>query len=102
MFRGIRVPLRSIRPTIVPRTFYRPLAVAAEQPTIDPSISPKLGATMSFLDDEPKGPKVITEIPGPKVKAAKAAMGKIQDVCLSITSTHIDSCREYHGVRSRH
>ena len=80
MLRGIRVPLLlQSRIGVVPRTFYRPLAVAAAQ-SIKSSISPKLGATATFLDEEPQGPNVITEIPGPKVKAAKDAMGKIQDV----------------------
>jgi len=80
MFRSIRTPLLRVRPVAASRTFYRPLAVAAQQ-SINPTVSPKLGASASFLDDEPKGPNVITQLPGPKVKAAREAMGKIQDVC---------------------
>lgn len=34
----------------------------------------------SFLEGEPRGPNLVTDIPGPQVRAAKEAMGKIQDV----------------------
>jgi len=88
MFRSIRIPLARVRPVSVSRTFYRPLAVAARV-SINPAVSPELGATASLLEDEPKGPNVFTDIPGPKARAAKDAMGKIQDVFPPVATTDI-------------
>jgi hypothetical protein len=66
--------------------FRRPLAVGAAIETYsDPasaSLPPKSSTTYTFLENEPKKPNIITEIPGPKSRAAKDAMGKVQDVLL--------------------
>jgi hypothetical protein len=78
MLRSLRAPLLRSRPSALPRAFYRPLAVASSETFKNPSSS--IPPQSNFLDAEPKKPSIITEIPGPKVKAAKEAMGKIQDV----------------------
>jgi hypothetical protein len=82
MLRNLRVPLLRAQPVAIPCTFRRSLAVGSTGTHADPasSLSPNDGAWAAFLDKEPKGPNVITEIPGPKARAAKEAMGKIQDV----------------------
>lgn len=88
MLRSLRAPLLRVRPATLQRTFRRPLAVAATETLNNPkstSLPPKSSATASFLENEPKKPSIVTEIPGPKSRAAKEAMGKIQDVCLSVT-----------------
>jgi hypothetical protein len=68
---------------VIPPRFRRCLAVASTETFADPSASrpSKSAAWATLLDNEPKKPNVLTEIPGPKVRAAKEAMGKIQDVC---------------------
>jgi len=82
MLRTLRAPLLRVRPTTVPHTFRRCLAVAATHAVGDPAtaIPPRSDAMARILEAEPKKPQVMTEIPGPKVRAAKEAMGKIQDV----------------------
>jgi hypothetical protein len=54
----------------------------------------------SYFEGEPQRPNVITEIPGPKVIAAREAMSKIQDVNLTnlVDADSVDSSSEYHGV----
>jgi len=83
MLRTLRSPLLRARPAAIPYTFRRCLAVASAETFSDPTaaLSSKSAAWASLLDNEPKKPSVLTDIPGPKVKAAKEAMGKIQDVC---------------------
>jgi hypothetical protein len=83
MLRTLRTPLLRVRPATIPATFRRSLAVAATETFKDPSASlpPKQSsAAFSFLENEPARPNIVTEIPGPKVQAAKKAMGKLQDV----------------------
>jgi hypothetical protein len=80
MLRTLRTPLLRTRLVNIPRTFCRPLAVASTESFRDPSLSPKATAIATFLEDEPTKPNILTDIPGPKVRAAKEAMGKIQDV----------------------
>ena len=84
MLRHLRAPLLRVRPAIVPTTtFQRYLAVTSTgtQTVHSPSLQPPKSATLaSLLDAEPKKPRILTEIPGPKVRAAKDAMAKIQDV----------------------
>lgn len=82
MLRQIRIPLLRVRPTAVPHTFRRCLAVASSETSNQQlsSLPTNSAAMASLLDGEPKKPNVMTEIPGPKVLAAKEAMGKIQDV----------------------
>jgi hypothetical protein len=84
MLRHLRAPLLRVRPATLPTTtFRRCLAVAstetfaADRSSSQPTIS---AAMTSLLDGEPKKPRILTEIPGPKVRAAKEAMAKIQDV----------------------
>jgi hypothetical protein len=88
MLRHLRAPLLRVRPTTVPSpTFRRCFAVASTETFTAKSSSsqpPKSAALASLLDGEPKKPSILTEIPGPKVRAAKEAMAKIQDV-LSMT-----------------
>ena len=43
-------------------------------------VPPSVHSVSSYFEGEPGRPNVITDIPGPKVLAAKAEMGKIQDV----------------------
>jgi hypothetical protein len=84
MLRHFRAPPLRVRPATVPTTtFRRCLAVAStETVTTDPpsSHTPKSAAMASLLDGEPKKPRILSEIPGPKVRAAKESMAKIQDV----------------------
>lgn len=84
MLRHLRAPLFRVRQAIVPTTtFRRCLAVASTETfTADASSSqpPRSASIASLLDGEPKKPRILTEIPGPKVRAAKEVMGKIQDV----------------------
>ena len=82
MLRALRSRLLRARPATAPLTFRRCLAVAASQTLARPAAAtaPGLsGAMASLLEGEPKEPHVRTELPGPKVRAAKEAMGKIQD-----------------------
>ena len=83
MLRHLHTPLLRIFPaTARCTTFRRCLAVTStETATADTSSSfpPKSAAMASLLAGEPKKPNIVTEIPGPKVRAAKEAMGKIQD-----------------------
>ena len=80
MLRTLRAPLlRAARPLAIPHTFRRPLAVASTEAFGSPTSS-SMPAMATFLDDEPKKPRILTDIPGPKARAAKEAMGKIQDV----------------------
>jgi hypothetical protein len=85
MLRHLRTPLLRVRPKTVPQTFRRCLAVASTETFSDASSSvpPTSAAMARLLDGEPKKPSVMTDIPGPKVRAAKEAMGKIQDVFFS-------------------
>jgi hypothetical protein len=88
MFRSLRAPLLRARPAIVPCcSFRRSLAVASTETVRDPSSAwpPTSAAMTSFLEGEPKGPNLVTAIPGPQVRAAKEAMGKIQDVFRLLT-----------------
>ena len=82
MLLSLRSPLLRARPVAIPTTLRRCLAVASAETLGDPSaaLPSKRAAWASLLNNEPKKPSVLTEIPGPKVKAAKEAMGKIQDV----------------------
>ena len=82
MLRSLRTPLIRARPVAIPRTYRRGLAVASAETFRDRSaaLPSKSAAWATLLDNEPKKPNVLTEIPGPKVRAAKEAMGKIQDV----------------------
>jgi len=55
-----------------------------------------------LLSNEPQKPNVLTDLPGPKVKAAKEAMGKIQDVCsTAIDMLIVGASRKHDGVRKR-
>ena len=83
MLRTLRSPLLRGRPATGPLAFRRCLAVAGSQTLAHPTAAavPDLSSAMaSLLEGEPKEPHVRTELPGPKVRAAKEAMGKIQDV----------------------
>jgi len=83
MLRTLRFPLLQARPVTTPLTFRRCLAVTASETLAHPATArvPGLSGPMaSLLEGEPKEPHVRTELPGPKVRAAKEAMGKIQDV----------------------
>ena len=84
MLSSIRAPLLRLRLATVPITFRRPLAIAAEtfKPPASTSIPLK---SPSFLENEPQKPSIVTEIPGPKSRAAKEALGKIQDVSLLLS-----------------
>ena len=82
MLRSLRTSALRARAPVVPRIFYRPLAVASTE-TFGKGHSPlppKSASLGSFLDGEPSKPNVTTNIPGPKTIAAKEAMGKLQDV----------------------
>ena len=82
MLRSLRTSALRARTPVVPRTFYRPLAIASTE-TFSKGHSPlppKSASLGSFLDGEPTKPNVTTTIPGPKSIAAKEAMGKLQDV----------------------
>jgi hypothetical protein len=83
MLRSLRTPLLRARPVAIPHNFRRCLAVASADTFADPNaaLPSKSAAWATLLDNEPKKPNIVTEIPGPKVRAAKEAMGKIQDVC---------------------
>lgn len=83
MFRRLPSPLLRARPTMTQLTWRRCLAVTATEASAGPAAALFIGtsgAMASLLEAEPKGPHVLTELPGPKVRAAKEAMGKIQDV----------------------
>ena len=87
MLRHLHTPLLRIFPaTARCTTFLRCLAVASTGPATETatdtstSLPPKSAAMASLLDGEPKKPSILTEIPGPKVRAAREAMRKIQDV----------------------
>ena len=80
MFRNLRTPLLRVRPSIRHPTLYRPLALASTETFTGPPVIPSTGPLARLYDHEPKKPNVVTELPGPKVRAAKEAMGKIQDV----------------------
>jgi hypothetical protein len=54
-------------------------------------MSRKSAAMARLLDKEPKKYDILTDIPGPKVRAAKEAMGKIQDV--SVLGISVTNCR---------
>jgi hypothetical protein len=84
MLSSIRAPLLRVCLATVPLTFRRPLAIAAEtfKPPSSTSIPLK---SPSFLENEPQKPSFVTEIPGPKSRAAKEALGKIQDVSLLLS-----------------
>jgi hypothetical protein len=85
MLRSLRSPLLRVRPTTTQLTLRRCLAVAASETFARPSAAPVpglSGAMATLLEGEPKIPNVVTDLPGPKVRAAKEAMGKIQDVSL--------------------
>ena len=82
MLRSLRTSALRARPAVVPRTFYRPLAVASTETFSkgQSGLPPKAVSFASFLDGEPSKPSVTTNIPGPKTLAAKESMGKLQDV----------------------
>jgi hypothetical protein len=82
MLRHLRTPLLRVHPKTVPHTFRRCLTVASTETVSNASSSvpPNSAAMARLLDGEPTKPIVMTDIPGPKVRAAKEAMRKIQDV----------------------
>jgi hypothetical protein len=104
MLRTLCSPLLRARPSAstIPHTFRRCLAVASAETFSDPSaLPPKSTAWATLLDNEPKKPSILTDIPGPKVRAAKEAMGKIQDVgSASNEMLIVDSSSKHHGVRN--
>jgi hypothetical protein len=83
MFRSLRSPLLRVRPPTTALTLRRGLSVTSAETPGHPAAAsfPGMSGPMaSLLESEPKGPHVLTDLPGPKVRAAKDAMGKIQDV----------------------
>ena len=95
MLRSLRLPLRA-RATTTQLTLRRCLAVAATEAFAHTPAAPVpglSGAMASLLEGEPKTPSVLTELPGPKVRAAKEAMGKIQDVNPSSHYLSVLTCR---------
>lgn len=86
MLRHLRFTLRHGRSSSLPHTFRRTFAVASSETFKDSSSS--IPPKSTVLDGEPKKPSIITEIPGPKVKAAREAMGKIQDVTSFLITTN--------------
>jgi hypothetical protein len=80
MLRSLRIPLLRASGSIRLHAFQRPLAVASTQSITEPPAIATAGPLARLYDHEPKKPNVITDLPGPKVRATKEAMGKIQDV----------------------
>lgn len=104
MLRTLCSPLLRVRPPTPSLTFRRCLAVASTETFSDPStpLPSKSAAWASLLSNEPQKPNVLTDLPGPKVKAAKEAMGKIQDVCsTAIDMLIVGASRKHDGVRKR-